>query len=434
MRIHIITLGCPKNQVDSEMMAVLLTQAGHQTVAERERADVLLVNTCGFIEPARQEAYELLEELTASKRSRQSLVVTGCLVQRRSDEICARFPVDAVVGTQAWPEIVAVVSQLERRQRRAITLTPAAGNLVASVQRHATMGRTAYLKIADGCDAACAYCAIPLIKGKQRSKPLADIVREARELAAEDVAELVLIAQDTTAYGRDLASGPNLAALVRRLAAEVDGLVWQRLLYAYPNHVTPGLVAAMVATPSVCHYLDVPLQHGDPDILRRMRRPHDLQQIHDMVGALRQAMPDIVLRSTFIVGFPGETEREFQSLLDLLTAVRFDKVGVFQFSPEEGTPAYDMPAQVAAEVKQERYDRAMTLQQSISSEINAGLIGQRLTVLVEAVADGVSVGRSYRDAPEIDGVVIVPAELEEGAFVEVEVTAADEYDLTAQPL
>jgi ribosomal protein S12 methylthiotransferase len=434
MRIHIITLGCPKNEVDSEMMAVLLTQAGHQTVAERERADVLLVNTCGFIEPARQEAYELLDELASSKRSRQSLVVTGCLAQRRCDEICARFPVDAVVGAQAWPRIVEVVGQLERRQRRVVALTPTAANLVASVQRHATRGRTAYLKIADGCDAACAYCAIPLIKGEQRSKPAADILREARELAAEDVAELVLIAQDTTAYGRDLPSAPDLAALVRRLDAEVKGLAWQRLLYAYPNHVTPELVAAMAETPSVCHYLDVPLQHGDPDVLRRMRRPHNVQQIHDMVGALRQAMPDVVLRSTFIVGFPGETEHEFQGLLDVRTEVRFDKMGVFQFSPEEGTPAYDMPGQVAAELKQERYDRAMTLQQGISAEINAGLIGQRLEVLIEAVEDGLSVGRSYRDAPEIDGVVIIPAELEEGAFVEVEVTAADEYDLTAQPL
>jgi len=434
MRIHLITLGCPKNEVDSEMMAVLLVQAGHQTVAERERADVLLVNTCGFIEPARQEAYALLTELAASKRSSQSLVVTGCLAQRRCDEICARFPVDAVVGTQAWPRIVEVIGQIEKRQRRAIVLTPTDRNLVTSVQRHIIRGRTAYVKIADGCDAACAYCAIPLIKGKQRSKPPADIVREARELAANGVAELVLIAQDTTAYGRDLAEAGTLAALLRRLHAEVDGLAWQRLLYAYPNHLTPELVATMAATPSVCHYLDVPLQHGSPDVLRRMRRPHDLQQIYDMVGALRQAMPDVVLRSTFIVGFPGETEREFQHLLDLLAAVRFDKVGVFQFSPEEGTPAYDMPAQVAAELKQERYDRAMTLQQGISAEINAGLIGQRIEVLIEAVEEGVSVGRSYRDAPEIDGLVIIPAELREGAFVEVEVTAADAYDLTAQPL
>ncbi len=432
MRIHIITLGCPKNEVDSEMMAVLLTQAGHQTVAERERADLILVNTCGFIEPARQETYELLDELTATRRRRQALVVAGCLAQRRCDEICERFDVDAVVGTRAWPEIVDVVERLAHRQRRPITLAPEAGNLVASVQRHATRGSTAYIKIADGCDAACAYCTIPLIKGRQRSKSPDAIVREARELVAEGVLEAVLIAQDSTAYGRDLGAGINLAALLRRLDAEASGLVWQRVLYAYPNHVSAGLIEAMATTPSVCHYLDIPLQHGHPEVLRRMRRPHDLQQVHDMVAALRQAMPDIALRSTFIVGYPGETEREFEGLLALLEQVRFDKVGVFQFSAEEGTPAYDMPDQVPAELKQERYDRAMTLQQTISAEINRGLVGRSLQVLVEEVGEGVSVGRSYRDAPEIDGLVVIDAELEPGRMVEVEVTGADEYDLTAQ--
>lgn len=433
MRIHIITLGCPKNEVDSEMMAVLLLQAGHQTVAERDRADVILVNTCGFIEPARQEAYELLDELTATRRRRQALVVAGCLAQRRCDEICQRFEVDAVIGTRAWPEIVGVVEQLAHRQRRPIRLVPEAGDLVASVQRHATRGNTAYIKIADGCDAACAYCTIPRIKGRQRSKAPDDIVREARELVAEGVLEAVLIAQDSTAYGRDLTAATNLAALLRRLNAEASGLAWQRVLYAYPNHVTPELIETMTTTPSVCHYLDIPLQHGHRDVLRRMRRPHDLQQVHGTIEALRRAMPDMALRSTFIVGFPGETECEFEGLLEFIEQVRFDKVGVFQFSAEEGTPAYDMPQQVPIELMQERYDRAMALQQRISAEINQKMVGRSLQVLVEGVGDGISVGRSYRDAPEIDGLVIIDAELEPGRMVEVEVIAADEYDLEARP-
>lgn len=434
MRIHLVTLGCPKNEVDSEMMAVLLTQAGHQTVAERERADLILVNTCGFIEPARQETYALLDELVATRRRRQGLVVAGCLAQRSCADLCARYPVDAVVGTRAWPQIVEVVAQIERRQGRPVLLVPDKGNLVASVPRQA-MGRySAYLKIGDGCDATCAYCTIPGIKGRQQSKPPTDVVREARELAAQGVVEAVLIAQDTTAYGRDLGGDVSLTALLRRLDAEVQGLAWQRILYAYPQHVSAELIEAMATLPSVCHYLDIPLQHGHPDVLRRMRRPYDVQQVYDLVAALRRAMPDIALRSTFIVGFPGETEREFAALLELLAQVRFDKVGVFQFSAEEGTPAFDMPDQVPPELKQERFDRAMTLQQGISAEINQRQIGKRLCVLVEEASAGISVGRSYRDAPEIDGVVTIPAELAPGTFVEVQVTGADEYDLTAQPV
>lgn len=432
MRIHIITLGCPKNEVDSEAMAVLLTRAGHQTVAERDRADVIIVNTCGFIAPARQEAYDLLDELTATRRRRQALVVAGCLAQARADEISARYPVEAVVGTRAWSQIVDVVARLGRHPHLPITLVPETGNLVVSTPRQATRGGTAYIKIADGCDAACAYCAIPLIKGKQCSKPPDDVVREAQELASQGVREVVLIAQDTTAYGRDLHSKATLTGLLKRLDAETEGLAWQRVLYAYPNRVTDELVEAMATLPTVCHYLDVPLQHGHPDVLRRMRRPHDVQQIYDMVAALRRAMPDIAIRSTFIVGFPGETEVEFRALLDLLEQVRFDKVGVFQFSSEPGTLACEMPDQVPDEVKQERYDRAMMLQQRISAEINQKLIGRRLRVLIEGVRDGTSVGRSYRDAPEIDGVVNVAAELPVGHFADVEIVSADEYDLTGQ--
>jgi len=294
------------------------------------------------------------------------------------------------------------------------------------------MGATAYLKIADGCDAACGYCTIPLIKGPQRSKTPQDIVREARELDEEGVLELVLIAQDTTAYGRDLGQRDGLPNLLRRVAKAVPDMPWMRIMYAYPQHITPRLVSAMAALTPVCHYLDMPLQHGHPDVLRRMRRPHDLDHVRDIIASLRDAMPDISLRSTFIVGYPGETEAEFEALLAFMEEIALDKVGVFAFSLEPDTYAATLPDQVPPEVIAERYDRAMRLQQEISLACNQEQVGWQMAVLIEGVGDGISVGRSYRDAPEVDGLVLIEEELTVGRFYQVEIIGAEEYDLVGR--
>jgi ribosomal protein S12 methylthiotransferase len=436
VRFHIITLGCPKNTVDSEMMAELLRRAGHVQVDQPRRADVLIVNTCGFIAPAREESYAALRKLAVGKRRGQRLVAAGCLAQRYGEAIRQKVPeVDALIGTQSWPEIVTLFERLEAQEpAQAPCILSPGGNLVASVPRRAILGATAYLKIADGCDAACAFCAIPLIKGPQRSKPLADVLREAKELAAQGVRELVLIAQDTTAYGRDRSETDALAHLLQALSREVPELEWLRILYAYPQHVTPRLIEVMAGLPQVCHYLDLPLQHGHPDVLRRMNRPHRVEAIFRLIATLREAMPDIALRSSFIVGFPGETEAEFEALLDFMRAIALDKVGVFAYSAEEGTPAASLPDQVPPQVIAERYERAMLVQQEISLRCNQRQVGRELPILVEGVGQGLIVGRSYREAPEIDGVVLLRGKAKVGQFVRGRIVAAQEYDLLAELL
>ena len=432
MRFYIVTLGCPKNQVDSEMMTELLQSAGHHAVADPRRADLLIANTCGFIEAAREESYEQLRELAKGKSRDQLLVAAGCMAQRYGDAIRHNVPrVDAVIGTRSWPEIVPLVERLERGERP-LTLVRQESQVVASATRHATTGATAYLKIADGCDASCAFCAIPLIKGPQRSKPQADILREARELVAEGVRELILIAQDSSRYGHDLGLHDGLPELLWALTSEVPQLDWLRLMYVYPGHVSERLIATMADLPQVCHYVDIPLQHGDPEVLRRMRRPHDVGAVHLLVEQLREAMPDVALRSTMIVGYPGETEEAFEELLGFMEELTFDKVGVFAYSAEEGTAAAKLPDRVPPEVIAERFDRAMTLQQEISWDRNAGQIGRVLPILIDGAGDGLSVGRSYRDAPEIDGLVLIAQELEPGALVRARIVEAQPYDLVAE--
>jgi len=435
MRFYIETLGCPKNQVDSEMMATLLESEGHIQAAEPDDADIVIVNTCGFIEPARAETIEVLREFSQAKGQGQLLVAAGCMPQRYHREILEMVPrVDALIGTQSWPEIADLLRDLETRPSVNVrpTRVQEAGRIITSLPRQATMGATAYLKIADGCDAACGYCTIPIIKGPQRSKTPQDIVREARELDEQGVLEIVLIAQDTTSYGRDLGTRDGLPNLLRRVAKAVPDLPWLRIMYAYPQHITPKLISTMASLEPMCHYLDMPLQHGHPDVLRRMRRPHDLDQVRGTIAALREAMPDISLRSTFIVGYPGETDAEFEALLAFMEEIAFDKVGVFAFSLEPDTHAATLPDRVPAEVIAERYDRAMRLQQEISLARNEEQIGWQMAVLIEGVGDGISVGRSYRDAPEVDGLVLIEQELTVGRFYQVEIIAAEEYDLVGQ--
>ncbi len=435
MRFHLVTLGCPKNEVDSEMMTELLVEAGHLPVPpeQPQEADILIVNTCGFIEDARQESYDVLRELAQHKRPHQALVAAGCLAQRDPEALCRRVPqVDAVIGTRSWSEIVPLVEELNQQRRGVHRAVREQGNLVASVRRQARMGQTAYIKIADGCDAGCAFCAIPLIKGPQVSKPLETILREARELLEQGVRELVLIAQDTTAYGRDLGLREGLPLLLRRLAEIAPEPSWIRILYAYPQHITDELIATMAILPQVCHYLDLPLQHADPEMLRRMRRPHDLAMIHDRIGALRAAMPDIALRSTFIVGLPGETEREFDALLSFLDELALDHVGVFSYSREHGTPAAEMPGQVPRNIAAQRYEEAMLAQQEISYRRNQEQIGRVLPALIEGAGDGLTVARTYRDAPDIDGMVLIEGEYPQAGFAPVRIVGAEPYDLIGE--
>ena len=406
---YLLTLGCPKNTVDSEGMAMLLHGAGYRGTADPDLADVTIVNTCGFLESAEQESVGHLRELARKKRAGQLLIAAGCMAQRAAERIAREVPaVDGLLGTRRWMEIVPFVERARRsRDRRGAGRVALLGDpdelFASATPRPPVASGSAYLKISDGCDASCAFCAIPGIKGALRSRPEAAILAEARHLVATGAQELILIAQDTTGYGKDRGEADSLPGLIRSLLGEAPDVRWIRLMYAYPGRITPRLIETMAGDPRICHYLDIPLQHGHPVTLRRMLRPSDSEAQLRTLAALREAMPDIALRSTFIVGFPGETEEEFQGLLDLLERVRFDKVGVFTFSPEPGTRAAAMPDQVSAEVAQDRYERAMSAQQRISLARNVSQVGRILDVLVESPGahpgyEGpVSLGRSYRD-------------------------------------
>ena len=429
MRYYLLTLGCPKNAVDSEGMGRLLRQAGHAPVDDPAAAQVLIVNTCGFIDIAKRESLEALRELAEAKRPGQFLVAAGCLSQRYGWKLTRQIPqLDGIIGTRRWTEIVELVERLARGERAVMVGDPPVRPL-DSLPRFAAQGASAYLKIADGCSAPCAFCAIPLIKGPARSRPAEAIVEDARQLVAQGVKEIILIAQDTTAYGRDRGERDALPRLIEAILAAVPELPWLRLMYAYPQHVTPRLIETMARHPQVCHYLDMPLQHAHPNTLRRMNRPHDVDRVRRLIADLRQAMPDIALRTAFIVGYPGETEEEFQALLDFVEEMAFDRVGVFIYSREEGTRAAELPHQITEEVKKERYERLMELQQGISLARNRAQMGRTLDVLIEGCGDGLSVGRSYRDAPEIDGLVLIEGELPVGEMVPVRITGAMEYDL-----
>ena len=436
MRFHIVTLGCPKNQVDSEGMAQLLAAAGHAESASVEDADCIVVNTCAFIAPAREESLEALRELSRKKKSGQMLVAAGCMPERYGAALRRQVPgLDGLVGTRRWARIVPLLEMLRRdRQRGELVdlVSQGESSLVATFPRGARAGFSAYLKIADGCSAPCAFCAIPAIKGPQRSKPRAQILTEARQLVEGGTKEIILIAQDTTRYGRDIGERDALPELIEELVEGIPKPPWLRIMYSYPQHVTPRLIDVMTLHPQVCHYLDMPLQHGHPDVLRRMGRPSDTRRTLRLLDDLREAMPDIALRTAFIVGYPGETAGEFDALLEFMERVAFDKVGIFTYSAEEGTPAANLPDQLPEALKSERFDRAMLLQQRISLERNRAQVGRTLDVLMEGVGDGISVGRSYRDAPEIDGLVLVEKECTPGEMVPVRITSAMEYDLVGE--
>jgi ribosomal protein S12 methylthiotransferase len=446
MQYYLLTLGCPKNSVDSEGMAMLLSQAGHRGTAEAADADILIVNTCGFLAAAEEESLAMLRELAANKRPDQTLIAAGCMAQRAGERIVTEAPgVDGLLGTRRWMEIVPFVHALRggRAQRTfgryALLGDPEQPNL-SPMPRPAVQRGSAYLKISDGCNAPCAFCSIPTFKGKLRSRPPSAVVAEAQALVASGARELILIAQDTTDYGRDLGDPDGLPGLMQAILDAVPDLHWLRLMYAYPGHISSRLIEVMASDPRVCHYLDIPLQHGDPAVLGRMFRPSNTAKLLETLDRMRAAMPDLAFRSTFIVGYPGETDGEFRSLVEFVETLRFDKVGVFTFSPEPGTPAHALPGQVTEETKRKRYKRLMTAQQRISLARNQAQIGRVLDVLIESHGElanrkgPVSLGRSYRDAPEVDGLVIIPGPQPIGQMMRARITGALEYDLFGEAM
>jgi ribosomal protein S12 methylthiotransferase len=442
---YLISLGCPKNLVDSRGLATLLNHAGLAAAATPEEADLLIVNTCGFIESAREESRAVLLELAQIKRHGQRIVAAGCYSQRSPDELARAVPgIDGLIGTRHWADIGTLVERLygkeadQHKERKPICHLPerpTGMQNVADIPRVAIQGTSAYLKLADGCRRSCAFCAIPLIKGPGMSRSPEAVVSDARWLAERGVQEIVLIAQDTTDYGHDLGLTEGLAGLMEQIVAAVPQVPWIRLMYAYPGRrdVMERVIETMARHPQILPYIDIPLQHAHPDVLHRMRRPANVEDVRHTLAQLRAAMPDVAIRTTFLVGFPGETGAEFRALLNFAAEMAFDRVGVFVYSHEEGTPAARLVDGVPPEIKEERRERLMAVQQPISLAKNQALVGRTLDVLIEGWGEGVSVGRSYRDAPEIDGLVLIQAELPVGEIVPVRINAALEYDLVGEP-
>jgi ribosomal protein S12 methylthiotransferase len=422
---HIVTLGCPKNDVDSSHLERILTGGELLPVIQPEDADAIIVNTCGFIEQSQAESIAAVEELAAHKREGQTLIVAGCMTQLYGRQVREEHPaIDHVFGVGQWPEVARLLSV----DVDAIFDIPESNVRVA--------GPSAYLKISDGCDAPCTFCVIPKIKGGLRSAPAGLLVKEAQRLVAAGAKELVLVAQDTTAWGEDLgmpvASG--LPGLLEMLAEAVGPDVWLRLMYAYPSRVTPALIETMARLPNVVHYLDVPLQHGSEAMLRRMKRPHSTEKVIRFIEELRRAMPDVVLRTSFIAGFPGETEAEFRELLDFAKAIEFDHAGCFTYSRQQWTPAHDAGSQVPDKLKAHRRDRFMRQQQKIAAARSRAFVGRELHMLIEGAGeddDGnpVAAGRTYREAPEVDGLVIARGEAVAGERVRVRIEQSAGYDL-----
>ena len=441
---HLVSLGCAKNTVDSNSMAQMLQGDGFSAEENPQQAEFLIVNTCGFIEPAREESYAVLKELASVKEKGQLLVAAGCLTQRYGEDVVQQVPgIDGVIGTRRWMDILQVIKNLREGghpqplyhlpDTKVVGRSPL-GTVGAHIQ-----GNSAYLKIADGCRRPCAFCAIPKIKGTTISRPLEDILRDARYLQNQGVREINLIAQDTTDYGHDLGQKDGLAVLLEELTRAAPEVDWIRILYAYPGYITDRLIEVMASNQQILPYIDIPLQHADPGVLKSMRRPANMDWVYRTVEKLRKEMSALALRTTFIVGYPGETEKAFETLLDFIEEVQFDRVGVFEFSFEPGTTSEALGDPVPTAVKTERKERLMLTQQRISLQKNQALVGKTLDVLIEGqgIVDGstevISLGRTYRDAPEIDGMVIVEGELPEGEVTPVRITGAMTYDLTGVP-
>jgi ribosomal protein S12 methylthiotransferase len=439
-----VSLGCPKNLVDSERMLGKLAQDGYQLTPDADGADVVVINTCGFIEPARQESLGVIREMLALKEQGRvgAVVVAGCLAERKQDALLQEVPgVDHIVGVFGREEIAQVLDRTLHKQQheeqRSLFRPAPVRALEDTARLRITPQHYAYLKISEGCDRLCTFCAIPSMRGKHVTKPIEEVLREARELAADGVRELIVVAQDTTYYGLDLYGKVRLAELLRKLS-EVEGLEWVRVLYAYPIHFTDELIDTLAQTPKIVPYLDLPLQHINDRLLKRMQRRVNRAETEELLDRLRRAIPNLTLRTTFIVGFPGETEAEFEELCDFVRAARFERAGVFPYSLEPGTPAARLPDHLPEEVKQQRRDHLMEIQQEIAFAWTRQQVGKELEVIVDAPdpeVPGHVLARGYADAPDIDCVVRLKGKgLRAGDLVRARVTGADGYDLAARAL
>lgn len=434
-KVGMISLGCPKNQVDGEVLLAKLADAGFKIVNTIEDSDIMIVNTCGFIEAAKTEAIETILEVAEYKNAGiiSAIVVTGCLAERYKDDVLSELPeVDAVVGIGANSDIVKICQKalcgistanfpnkcyLPLNEKRMLSTPP----------------HWAYLKIAEGCDNRCAFCAIPGIRGKFRSRPMVEVIDEAKTLAAKGIKEVILIAQDTTKYGQDIYGEYKLASLLKELV-KIDGIEWIRLYYCYPQRITDELIEVIRDNEKICSYIDVPLQHSDATVLRNMRRVGTGEDYKALIAKMRKEIPDLALRTTLMVGFPGETDEQFENLCSFIKDVKFDRMGCFAFSPEEDTPAYDMDNQLDDDVKNHRQEILMDLQYGISESLNKSSVGKTYKVIVDSVKDNVCVGRSYMDSPEIDTGIIFSStpDIKIGDFVNVKITDVDGYDLIGE--
>lgn len=438
MNVLFISLGCDKNLVDTEVMLGLLAKKGYQMIDDETQADVIVINTCCFIHDAKEESIQTILEMAEYKKTGplKALVVTGCLAQRYQDEIVKEIPeVDAVLGTTSYDKIVEAIDQaLEGKVSIELTDVDALPQVDAK-RLVTTGGHYAYLKIAEGCDKHCTYCIIPKIRGNYRSVPMEQLIKEAEELAAQGVKELILVAQETTLYGKDIYGEKSLHKLLRELC-KIKGIRWIRILYCYPEEINDDLIRVMKEESKICHYLDLPIQHANDDILKRMGRRTSKGQLITIIEKLREEIPDITLRTTLITGFPGETKEQHEELMEFVDQMEFDRLGVFTYSPEEDTPAAGMPDQIPEEVKAERQAEIMELQQDIAFDMAEDMIGREVLVMIEGkVADeNAYVGRTYKDAPNVDGLIFVNTdeELMSGDFARVKVTGALEYDLIGE--
>lgn len=438
MKILFISLGCDKNLVDSEMMLGLLTKNGYTLTDDETQADVIVINTCCFIHDAKEESINTILEMAQYKdQNLKALVVAGCLAERYKDEILEEIPeIDAVLGTTSYDAIVDAVNEALKGQSyehyESIDYLP--DN--SKVDRVVTTGsHMAYLKIAEGCDKRCSYCIIPKIRGHFRSVPMEELLREAESLAQQGVRELVLVAQETTLYGKDLTGKKELPTLIHNLC-KIDGIEWIRLLYCYPEEINDELIEVIKTEEKVCHYIDMPIQHSENRILQRMGRRTSREDLVAVIQKLRKKIPNIAIRTTLITGFPGETQKDHEGLLEFVKECRFERLGVFTYSPEEGTLAAEFEDQIPEEVKEERRDEIMTLQQEISFEHTQEMVGKVVKVMVEGYLyeDDIYIGRSYMDAPKVDGCVFINSqeELMTGDFVYVKITQGREYDMIGE--
>lgn len=438
MNILFISLGCDKNLVDTEVMLGLLASKGHQMVDDERDADVIVINTCCFIHDAKEESIQNILEMAELKKEGRlkALIVTGCLAQRYKEEIIEEIPeVDAVLGTTSYDKILDAIDEALKGHHHVEMTDIDALPYVDTKRLVTTGGHFAYLKIAEGCDKHCTYCIIPKIRGNFRSVPMERLIKEAEELAEQGVKELILVAQETTLYGKDIYGEKSLHKLLKELC-KIAGIRWIRILYCYPEEITDELIQVMKEEKKICHYLDLPIQHASDEILKRMGRRTSKAQLKEIISKLREEIPDITLRTTLITGFPGETEEQHEELMEFVDEMEFDRLGVFTYSPEEDTPAALMDNQIEEEVKEDRQAELMELQQDIAFDLAEDMIGKEVLVLIEGkVADeNAYVGRTYKDAPNVDGLIFVNTEEElmSGDFARVKVTGALEYDLIGE--